>query len=137
MNKLDSLQQFTNTFVGNNFHLLIREKEQTFKVHTIEIIQKTDETCPVEQIAIGDYFLHLIATDQHGNEASIICNWTEELLQTLLAAYKQAKEANFSQITMRRDPFSSDPDRWLLLWGSDRLELATSNCNNMFTGKAG
>ncbi len=134
MNKLDLLQQFTNTFVGNNFHLLIKEKAHTFKVHTIEIIQKTDETCPVKQIPVGDYFLHLITADQHDNDASIICNWTEELLQNLLATYKQAKEANFTQITMHRDPFSSDPDRWLLLWGSDELE--TSNCNSVFTNKA-
>ena len=137
MNKLILLQQFTRTFVGNNFHLLIKEKADTFKVHTIEIIQKTEDTCPVKEIPIGDYFLHLIVTDQHGNDASIICNWTEELLQNLLNTYKDAKDANFSQITMYRDPFSSDPNNWLLAWGSDRLELETSNYNSIFTGKAG
>jgi len=136
MNKLDLLQQFTNTFVGNNFHLLIKEKEDTFKVHTIEIIQKTDNTVPAKEIPVGDYFLHLIAADQHGNDASIVCNWTEELLQNLLNNYKEAKAANFSHITMHREPFSSDPNSWLLLWGSDELELTTNNCNSMFTGKA-
>jgi hypothetical protein len=137
MNKLELLQQFMNTFVGNDFHLLIKEKQKTFKVHTIEVIQKTDDTCPVKEIPVGSYFLHLIAADQHGNDESIVCNWTEELLQNLLNNYKEAKCANFCQITMHRDPFSSDSDRWLLLWGSDKLELATSNYNNMFTGKAG
>jgi hypothetical protein len=137
MNKLELMQQFISTFVGNNFHLLIREKEGTFKVHTIEVIQKTDDTCPVKEIPVGGYFIHLIAADQHGNDASIVCNWTETLLQNLLDTYKEVRDADFSQITMYRDPFSSDPNKWLLLWGSDRLELATSNCNNMFTGKAG
>jgi len=136
MNKLELLQQFMSTFVGNNFHLLIKEKEETLKVHTIEIIQKTDETCPVKEIPVGSYFLHLIAADQQGNDASIVCNWTEELLQSLLNAYKEAKDANFSQITIHRDPFSSDPNNWLLLWGSDKLELETSNYNSIFTGKA-
>ncbi len=136
MNKLKLLQQFMNTFVGNNFNLLIKEKADTFKVHTIEIIQKTDDTCPVKEIPIGNYFLHLIVADQQGNDASIVCNWTEELLQSLLNAYKDAKEANFSEITMHRDPFSTEPDKWLLLWGSDKLELETNNYNSIFTGKA-
>ena len=137
MNKLDLLQKFTNTFVGNNFRLLIKENKETFKVHTIEIIQKTDDTCPLKDISVGSYFLHLITADHYGNDASIVCNWTEELLQNLLHAYKEAKDANFSQITMHRNPFSSDPNKWLLLWGSDELELATTNCNSIFTGKAG
>jgi hypothetical protein len=137
MNKLELMQQFMSTFVGNDFQLLIREKEDIFKVHTIEVIQKTDDTCPVNEVPVGGYFLHLIATGQDGNDASIVCNWTEELLQNLLDTYKAVKDANFSQITMHRDPFSSDPNKWLLLWGSDRLELATNNYNSMFTGKAG
>jgi hypothetical protein len=137
MNKLDLMQQFMNTFVGNHFHLLIKEKQDTYKVHTIEIIQKTDETCPINEIPVGSYFLHLVAADQHGNDASIVCNWTEELLQNLLSTYKEVKDADFSQITMYRDPFSSEPNRWLLLWGSDELERATPNYNNIFTGKAG
>lgn len=136
MNKLELLQQFMSTFVGNDFQLLIKEKGATFKVHTIEIIQKTDDTCPIKEIPVGGYFLHLIASDQHGNDASIVCNWTEELLQNLLNTYKEAKDAEFSHITMCRDSFSSGPDKWLLLWGSDKLELATSNYNSIFTGKA-
>ena len=136
MNKLELMQQFMSTFVGNDFHLLIKEKSNTFKVHTIKIIQKTDNTCPIKEIPVGSYFLHLIASDQHGNDTSIVCNWTEELLQTLLNSYKEAKDAEYSHITMCRDPFSNDPEKWLLLWGSDKLELATGNYNSVFAGKA-
>ncbi len=135
MHKLQLLQQFMNTFVGNNFHLRIREKDNTFKVHTIEIIQKTDNTCPIKEIPVGDYFLHLIATDQQGNDTSIVCNWTEELLQNLITTYKELKDADFSHITMYRDPFSSDPNKWLLVGGSD--EPAAAKNHNIFAGKAG
>jgi hypothetical protein len=137
MDKLDLMQQFMTTFVGNNFHLLIKENHETFKVYTIEIIQKTDNTCPIKEIPVGSHFLHLIAADQHGNDTSIVCNWTEELLQSLLNTYKEVKGADFSQITMYRDPFSGDPSKWLLLWGSDDLERTTNHYNNIFTGKAG
>ncbi len=136
MNKLQLMQQFMNTFIGNNFRLLIREKENTFKVHTIEIIQKVDNTCPVKEIPVGEYFLHLIVTDLHGNDASIVCNWTEEFLQNLMDIYKEVKDADFSHITMYRDPFSSDPNKWLLIWGNDGPEFAASDYNNMSTGKA-
>jgi hypothetical protein len=119
MNKLELMQQFMNTFVGKNFHLLIKEREGTFQVHTIKIMQKTDDTCPIKEIPIGDYFLHLIATDQKGNDVSIVCNWTEELLQNLLDNYKGAKQADFSHITMYREPFSNDPNKWLLVWGNN------------------
>jgi len=54
----------------------------------------------------------------------MLCNWTEELLQNLLSAYKDAKEAESSQITMCRDTLSGDPDKWLLLWGKDLPEPA-------------
>jgi hypothetical protein len=111
-----------NTFVGKNFHLLIKEQQNTFQVHTIGIMQKTDNTCPIKEIPIGDYFLHLIATDMQGNEVSIACNWTEELLQNLLDTYKEAKDADFSHITMCRDPFSKDHNNWLLLWGNNNGE---------------
>ena len=119
MNKLELMQQFMNTFVGKNFCLLIKEREGTFRVHTIEIMQKTDDTCPIKEIPIGDYFLHLVAIDQKGNDASIVCNWTEELLQNMLENYKQAKDADLSQITMYREPFTNDPNKWLLVWGNN------------------
>jgi len=122
MNKLELMQQFMNTFVGKNFHLLIRERQSTFLVHTIEIMQKTDNTCPIKEIPIGDYFLHLIATDPQGNEASMACNWTEELLQNLLDTYKEAKVADFSHIIMCRDHLSNDYNEWFLVWGNNNGE---------------
>ncbi|MBT0159443.1 hypothetical protein G4O51_05615 [Candidatus Bathyarchaeota archaeon A05DMB-2] len=124
MSKIELMQKFMNTFTGKNIHLTIKENNSTFNVHTIEIIQKTDDTCPVKEIPVGDHFLHLIATNQYGNDASILCNWTEELLQNLLSAYKEAKDAEFSHITMCRDTLSDDPNRWLLLWGKDLSEPA-------------
>jgi hypothetical protein len=122
MNKLELMQQFMNTFVGKDFHLLIKERQSTLQVHTIEIMQKTDNTCPIKEIPIGDHFLHLIATDPQGNEASMACNWTEELLQNLLDTYKEAKDADFSHITMCRDPFSNDHNNWFLIWGNNNGE---------------
>ncbi len=137
MNKIELMQQFMNTFVGNNFHLLIREKEGTYKVHTIEVIQKTDDTCPVNEIPVGDYFLHLIAANQYGNDASMLCNWSEELLQNLLSAYKEAKDAEFSHITMCRDTLSGDADKWLLLWGKELFEHGTTGGEYVSAGNAG
>jgi hypothetical protein len=124
MNKLELLQQFMNSFVGKNFHLLIKERQSTFQVHTIEIMQKIDHTCPIKEIPVGDYFLHLVATDQQGNEASMTCNWTEELLQNLLDTYKEAKDADFSHITMCKDPFSKDHSKWFLIWDNNGEEQA-------------
>ncbi len=118
MNKLKLMQQFMKNFVGKGLRLLIKEKDGTFKVHTIEIMQKTDDTCPVKEIPVGDYFLHLVATNQEGNDASIVCNWTKELLQNLMDGYKDSKDADSSQITMSRDPTSSDSNKWLLVWGN-------------------
>jgi hypothetical protein len=112
------MKQFMKNYVGKDFHLIIKEKDGTFKVHTIEIMQKTDDTCPVKEIPVGDYFLHLVATNSQGQDASIVCNWTDELLRNLMKNYKDAKDANSSQITMYRDPLSSDPNQWLLTWGA-------------------
>ena len=116
-------------FVGKNFHLIIKDKEGTFKVHTIEIMKKIDDSCPIKDITVGDYFLHLVATNPQGKEASIICNWTEELLKSLMISYKDAKDANFSQITMFKDPQSDDTNSWLLSWGdnSDNNNRQASN----------
>ncbi|MCL4429340.1 MAG: hypothetical protein M1167_01180 [Chloroflexi bacterium] len=119
MKKINLMKQFMKHFVGKGFHLIIKEKDETLKVHTIEIMQKTDSTCPVKEIPIGDYFLHLVATNPKGNEASIICNWTDELLKDLMASYKDAKDAEFSQITMIKDPLSNESNKWLLTWGDN------------------
>ncbi len=113
------MKKFMKSFVGNDFHLFIQEKDGNFKVHTIEIMQKTDNTCPVKEIPIGDYFIHLVATNSRGNEASIVCDWSEELLKNLMDNYKEARDAQQSHITMFRDPFSGDANKWLLSWGND------------------
>jgi len=118
MTKLELMEKFMNTFVGNGFHLIIREGGNSFQVHTIEIMQKLDETCPVKDIPIGDYFLHLIVADQHGEEASVVCSWSEELLQNLLENHRLAKEAGQMQIIMFRNPMTNDPNNWLLAFGS-------------------
>jgi hypothetical protein len=116
------MKRFMKNFVGKNFYLIIKDKNGTFKVHTIEVMQKTDDTCPAKEIPIGDYFLRLHATNPQGNEASIVCDWTDELLKNLLTNYKDAKDANFSQITMFKDPQCEDSNRWLLTWGDDTKE---------------
>ncbi len=108
-------------FVGKGINLVIKEKVGTFKVHTIEIMQKTDDTCPVKEIAIGDYFLRLVATNPQGREASIVCNWTDDLLENLITRYKDAKDANSSEITMFKDPQSINSNNWLITW-SDRKQ---------------
>jgi hypothetical protein len=123
MKKLTLMKQFMKNFVGKNFHLLIKEKEGTFKVHTIEIMQKIDNTCPVKEIPIGDYFIRLGATNQEGNDAQIICDWSDDLLKTLMANYKEAKNAEFSEITMFRDPISGDQNKWFLSWGDSASRI--------------
>lgn len=125
MSKLELMKQFMNSFVGKGFHLLIKEKNSTFQVHTIEIMQKTDSTCPVKEIPVGDYFMRLKATTEEGNEAAIVCNWTEELLQNLLNDYKDARDADASNITMYRDTITNDPNRWLLMWRPNTERLKT------------
>lgn len=118
MSKLELMEQFMSTFVGNGFHLIIREQGNSFLVHTIAVMQKVDDTCPVKEIPVGDYFLHIIATDQYGKEASMVCNWSQALLQNLLENFKAAKEAGHSHITMLKNLMTNDPNNWMLVWGS-------------------
>lgn len=118
MSKLELMEKFMKTFVGNGFHLIIREKENSLLVHTIEIMQKVNETCPIKDISVGDYFLHLLATDLHGAEASITCNWSQDLLQNLLENYRVAKEAGQKEIAMFRNPTTNDTSDWMLAWGN-------------------
>ncbi len=117
MKKLTLMKRFMKNFVGKGFHLTIKDNQETFRVHTIEIMQKTDDSCPVRDIPVGDYFLHLEATNPQGAEASIVCDWSDDLLKSLMANYKEAKNASYSQITMFKDPISNDPNKWLLSWG--------------------
>jgi len=119
MKKLSLLKTFMKNYVGKGFHLIIKENNDSFKVHTIEIMQKTDDSCPVTNMPIGDYFLHLVATNPAGKEASIVCDWSDDLLKSLLSSYKDIQDAHYSQVTMLRDPLSNDPNKWLLLWGNN------------------
>lgn len=121
MKKIRLMKKFMKNFVGKGINLVIKEKDGTFKVHTIEIMQKTDDTCPVKEVAIGDYFLRLVATNPQGREASIVCNWTGDLLENLITRYKDAKDANSSEITMFKDPQSINSNNWLITW-SDRKQ---------------
>lgn len=125
MNKLELMEKFMNTFVGNGFKLIIKEQNNSFCIHTIEVMQKVDETCPVKEIPLGDYFLHLIATNQHGEEASLICNWSLELLQNLLESSKAAKEAGCSHVVMFRNPVDGQGD-WLISWGNHEEQSKTA-----------
>lgn len=120
--KLTLMKKFMKDFVGKGFHLVIMEQDGSFKVHTIEIMQKTDDTCPVTDLEVGDYFLHLVATNPQGREASIACDWSEDLLKNLLSSYKDAKDAEFNQVTMFRDPRGGDPNKWLLTWGTRHIQ---------------
>jgi len=114
MGKLELMKKFSSTFVGNGFHLIIKEDGNSFLVHTIEIMQKTDETCPVKAIPVGDYFFRLVAENQHGKEASIVCDWSQELLENLLNNYMIAKEAGHTCLEMFRNPLTNDPNSWML-----------------------
>jgi hypothetical protein len=117
MGKIDLMKQFMNTFVGNGFHLIIKDDESRFLVHTIEIIQKIDDSCPVEEIPVGDYFLRLLVRDEKDREASILCNWSEQLLQDLLDQHTNAEEAGYKEIAMlKASPNNSN--NWFLAWGS-------------------
>jgi hypothetical protein len=120
MKKLALMKKFMKQFVGKGCHLVIRDRDGSFRVHTIEVMQKVDDTCPVPDLAVGDYFLRLGAVTPQGSEAQIVCNWSDDLLKNLLANYREAKDADCSQITMFHDPTSSDPNRWLLTWGNQQ-----------------
>ena len=122
MKKLTLMKKFMKDFVGKGLNLIIKEKEGSFHVHTIEIMQKTDDNCPVEDLPIGDYFLHLVATNPLGNEASIVCDWSDDLLKSLLSNYKEVKDAQYSQVTMFRDPISKNPNKWLLTFGNENIK---------------
>jgi hypothetical protein len=119
MKKLTLMKKFMQNYVGKGIHLIIKEKEGNLKVHTIEIMQKTDETCPVKNISVGDYFLHLVAINPQGGEASIVCDWSDDLLKSLIANYREIKDAECTHITMFKDPSSCDANKWLLTWGNE------------------
>ena len=114
MSKLEIMEKFMYTFVGNGLHLIIKEQDNSYLVHTIEIMQKVDEACIVKEIPVGDYFLHMVAVDKNGQEASIICNWSPELIQNLLETSRMAKEAGCSSIIMFKEPTTN---HWMIVFG--------------------
>lgn len=116
MSKIDLMNKFMNTFVGNGFHLIIKDGQNCLLVHTIEIIQKIDNSCPVKEIRVGDHFLRLLVRDEKDREASILCNWNEQLLQNLLNQSIHAKEAGYKKIVMLKAS-PNDSNNWLLTWG--------------------
>ena len=115
MTKLDLMKDFASTFVGEDFYLIIRNDDASVLVHTIEIIQKTDDTCQIKELHIGDYFFRILAVDVNNNQAYILCNWSEQLLQNLLTQRLRAKEAGFNKIVMAKEASASDS--WVLMWG--------------------
>ena len=117
------MKKFMNTYIGNGVHLTIKDRDNHFTVHTIQIMEKTDESCPIKQLKVGDYFLRLLGRDKNNNEATILCNWSENLLQNLLENYTHAKEAGCTEMTMVKG--YPNPDNWLLLWGPEYQEKPT------------
>jgi hypothetical protein len=115
VSKIDLMKNFASTFVGDDFYLIIKTDNTSVLVHTIEIIQKTDDTCQIKDIPIGDYFFRILAIDADNRQAYILCNWSEQLLQNLLTQRIQAKEAGFNKIIMAKEAPHSDS--WVLMWG--------------------
>ncbi len=120
MEKLDLMKNFASTFVGEDFYLIIKSNDTRVLVHTIEIIQKTDESCQIKDITIGDYFFRILAVAVDNRQAYILCNWSEQLLQNLLIQRLRAKEAGFNKITMTKESLD-DSDNWVLMWGDISL----------------
>jgi len=116
MSKIDLMKNFASTFVGDDFYLIIKSDDTSVLVHTIEIMQKTDESCQIKDIPIGDYFFSILAVDADNRQAYILCNWSEQLLQNLLTQRLRAKEAGFNKIVMARES-PNDSDNWVLMWG--------------------
>lgn len=121
MAKLDIMKNFASTFVGDDFYLIIKSGDTNVLVHTIEIIQKTDDSCQLKDITVGDYFFRILAVDADSRQAYILCNWSEQLLQNLLTQRLRAKEAGFNKIIMTREP-PDDSDNWLLMWGDKSVK---------------
>jgi len=112
--KNELLNKVMDAFVGNGIQLTIRDGKSRFRIHTIQIMEKANESCPVKEINVGERFLRLLGTDQNNNEVAILCNWSKELLENLLENYTNAKEAGCSEIVLLKE--TSNPGNWLLLW---------------------
>lgn len=129
MSKIDLMKNFASTFVGEDFYLIIRTDNTSVLVHTIEIIQKTDDSCQVKDIPVGDYFFRILAVDVNNRQAYILCSWSERLLQNLLTQRLRAKEAGFNKIIMARES-PDDPNNWILMWGEASLNRSKEKLRN-------
>ncbi|MEM2522937.1 MAG: hypothetical protein QXW82_07300 [Candidatus Bathyarchaeia archaeon] len=121
MSKLDLMKKFMETFVGNGLSLIVKDGNY-FHVYSIEIFQKMDETCPLKGVSVGDYFLRLWVKDENGREAAILCDWSEQLIQSLLEHAAYAKEAGYNVLMMQRAP--QNLGGWIILWG-DKIQNLT------------
>jgi len=121
--KLELMNRFMKTFVGNGFYIIIRQGERYLIVNSIGVVQKTDESCPIKEVPVGDYFFRLLARDEDDLEVSLLCNWSEQLIQNLLDNYALAKSAGFREILLYKDSSPSNPNSWFIVWG-DQLERA-------------
>ena len=119
MENLDMMKDFASTFVGDGFYLIINSNGSRVLVHTIEIIQKVDETCKFKEIPVGGYFFRILAVDANDRQSYILCNWSEQLLQNLITQRAKAKNAGFNKIVMTNET-ETDPNTWALLWGEDK-----------------
>jgi hypothetical protein len=128
MSKIELMKNFAKTFVGDDFYLIIKTDKTSVLVHTIEIIQKTDETCKIKDIPIGDYFFHILAVDADNRQAHILCNWSEQLLLNLLTQRIKAKEAGFNKIIMAKEAPNSD--MWVLMWGDTSVNSHKEKIQN-------
>lgn len=118
MAKIDIMKKFMNTFVGNKFYLIIQKKEKHLIVKSIQVVQKTDDTCPIKEIPVGDYFFHLLTSDEEGSEFSFLCNWSKQFIQSLLNNYSLARKTGFSEIEICKNPLP-EASNWLIIWGNE------------------
>lgn len=121
--KLELMKRFMKTFVGNGFYLIIQQGERYLIVNSIGIVQKTDESCPIKEVPVGDYFFRLLARDEDDLEISLLCNWSEQLIQNLLDNYALARSAEFRVILLYKGSSPSNSNSWFIVWG-DQLERA-------------
>ena len=117
--KLALMEKFMKTFVGNGFYLILHQDEKYLIVNSIGIIEKTDESCPLKDVPIGGFFFQMVARNEEDQEASILCNWSEEFIQNLLENYSLAKNAGCKEILLRKDLLSGDSNTLSIMWGNE------------------
>jgi len=116
--RLTLMEEFMKTFVGNSFHLILQQDQKYLLIDRIGIIEKTDESCPIKDLSIGDYFFQLSARNDEDQEASFLCNWSDEFIKNLLENYSLARNAGCKEILLRKDYLSNNSNTWSILWGN-------------------